>query len=172
MASKKRNTNSFKELVRQIEAYGLKEKLHEIAVKEAQRRPFKHLPKQFSKGILIGNVAIVPKKDTGTRYVYIIADMVQAKVLYESIALKQTAIMVAHHLAEESVVPTHILEKDTHFASQLFKITNANRMLKMALKQKDDNRAEIYQQRLDDANYLADNIKKEIQQNFSNTFAS
>ena len=158
------------ELVKQIEAYGLKGKLADLARKEEAKRPFRHLPKQFSKGILIGNIAIVPKKSTGTRYVYVIVDMLEAKILHEDINLKQTAIMVAHHLAEESVVPTHILEKDTHFASQLFKITNAKRMLKMALKQKDDNRAEIYQQRLDDANYLADNIKKEIQQNFSNTF--
>ena len=50
-----------KELVRQIEAYGLKHKLAELARKEEARRPFKHLPKQFSKGILIGNIAIVPK---------------------------------------------------------------------------------------------------------------
>ena len=77
-----------KELVRQIEAYGLKHKLAELARKEEARRPFRHLPKQFSKGILIGNIAIVPKKHTGTRYVYVIADMIEAKVLYEHINLK------------------------------------------------------------------------------------
>ena len=49
------------ELVKQIEAYGLKHKLAEIARREEKRRPFRHLPKQFSKGILIGNIAIVPK---------------------------------------------------------------------------------------------------------------
>ena len=60
-----------------------------------------NLPKQFSKGILIGNIAIVPKKWTGTRYVYVIADMMEAKVLHEAINLKQTAILVAHHLADD-----------------------------------------------------------------------
>ena len=61
-----------KELVKQIEAYGLKNKLAELVRKEEAKRPFRHLPKQFSKGILIGNIAIVPKKSTGTRYVYVI----------------------------------------------------------------------------------------------------
>ena len=60
------------ELVKQIEAYGLKNKLQDLARKEEARRPFRHLPKQFSKGILIGNIAIVPKKHTGTRYVYVV----------------------------------------------------------------------------------------------------
>ena len=54
------------ELVKQIEAYGLRNKLADLARKEKERRPFRHLPKQFSKGILIGNIAIVPKKHTGT----------------------------------------------------------------------------------------------------------
>ena len=40
------------ELVKQIEAYGLKGKLADLAHKEQARRPFRHLPKQFSKGIL------------------------------------------------------------------------------------------------------------------------
>ena len=46
------------ELVKQIEAYGLKGKLADLALKEQSKRPFHHLPKQFSKGILIGNIAI------------------------------------------------------------------------------------------------------------------
>ena len=79
MATKNKQ-KSFNELVRQIEAYGLKDKLADLAHKEEARRPFRHLPKQFSKGILIGNIAIVPKKHTGTRYVYIIADMIEAKI--------------------------------------------------------------------------------------------
>ena len=83
------------ELVKQIEAYGLKHKLAELARREKQRRPFRHLPKQFSKGILIGNIAIVPKKYTGTRYVYVIADMMEAKILYEQVSLKQSAIIIA-----------------------------------------------------------------------------
>ena len=73
------------ELVKQIEAYGLKHKLVELARKQEAKRPFRHLPKQFSKGILIGNIAIVPKKHTGTRYVYVIADMIEAKLLYEDV---------------------------------------------------------------------------------------
>ena len=87
------------ELVRQIEAYGLKTKLADLAHKEQSRRPFRHLPKQFSKGILIGNIAIVPKKWSGTRYVYVIADMMEATIIYDDINLKQTAILVAHHLS-------------------------------------------------------------------------
>ena len=73
------------ELVKQIEAYGLKHKLAELVRKQEARRPFHHLPKQFSKGILIGSIAIVPKKHTGTRYVYVIADMVKATILYNHI---------------------------------------------------------------------------------------
>ena len=42
-----------KELVRQIEAYGLRHKLAELAKREVAKRPFRHLPKQCSKGILI-----------------------------------------------------------------------------------------------------------------------
>ena len=104
------------ELVRQIEAYGLKNKLAELARKEEARRPFRHLPKQFSKGILIGNIAIVPKKHTGTRYVYVIADMIEAKLLYENISLKQTAIIIAHHLAEEKQSPDLVINYDTHLS--------------------------------------------------------
>ena len=102
------------ELVKQIEAYGLKGKLAALAHKEESRRPFRHLPKQFSKGILIGNIAIVPKKSTGTRYVYVIADMLEARLLHEDINLKQTAILVAHHLADEKTIPTNIPVSYTH----------------------------------------------------------
>ena len=41
------------ELVKQIESYGLKNKLAEVAKRSESRRPFKHLPKQFSKVIFI-----------------------------------------------------------------------------------------------------------------------
>ena len=108
----------FNELVRQIEAYGLKDKLADLVHKEQAKRPFRHLPKQFSKGILIGNIAIVPKKHTGTRYVYVIADMIEAKILYEDINLKQTAILVAHNIADGYEAPAIVLEHDTNFASQ------------------------------------------------------
>ena len=167
---KKNKHKPFSELVKQIEAYRLKDKLADLAHKEEARRPFRHLPKQFSKGILIGNIAIVPKKHTGTRYVYVIADMVGAKLLYEDINLKQTAILVAHHLADGKNLPEQVIEHDTHFASQLFNITNAKRMIKMAQKERDDSMEEIYVQRLEDAHRLADEYKGKIQEIFQYTF--
>ena len=160
------------ELVRQIEAYGLKNKLQDLAKKEEARRPFRHLPKQFSKGILIGNIAIVPKKHTGTRYVYVIADMMEAKVLHESINLKQTAILVAHHLADDKSIPSNLLELDTKFASQLFDIQSAKRMIKEAQKDKDELTEDVYWDRLDAANRLADECKSNIQQIFNSTFGA
>ena len=160
------------ELVRQIEAYGLKGKLAALAQREQSRRPFQHLPKQFSKGILIGNVAIVPKKHTGTRYVYVIADMLEARILHEDINLKQTAILVAHHLADEKTVPTNILELDTKFASQLFDIQSAKRMIREAQKGKEDLSEDVYWDRLDTANHLADECKGRIQQIFNDTFGA
>ena len=158
------------ELVRQIEAYGLRNKLAELARKEETRRPFRHLPKQFSKGILIGNIAIVPKKHTGTRYVYVIADMVGAKLLYEDINLKQTAILVAHHLAENKSTPDEIMEYDTHFASKIFEIQSAKSMIKQAQKEKNTIMEDAYIQRLEDAHRLADEYKGKIQGIFQSTF--
>jgi len=168
--TKKNKHKPFSELVKQIEAYGLKDKLADLAHKEEARRPFRHLPKQFSKGILIGNIAIVPKKHTGTRYVYVIADMIEAKILHNDINLKQTAILVAHHLAEDNEPPHQVIEYDTHFASQLFNITNAKRMVKMAQKERDDSMEEIYSQRLENAHILADEYKGKIQEIFQSTF--
>lgn len=158
------------ELVKQITAYGLKNKLKKLAKKEQAKRPFRHLPKQFSKGILIGNIAIVPKKYTGTRYVYVIADMIEAKLLYENINLKQTAILVAHHLADGNYVPDNLLEMDTYFASQLFNIQSSKRMIKEAKKEKDETKEAVYYDRLDSANSLADKYKGDIQQIFNHTF--
>ena len=160
------------ELVKQIEAYGLKSKLAELVHKEEARRPFHHLPKQFSKGILIGNIAIVPKKHTGTRYVYVIADMLEARILQEDINLKQTAILVAHHLADEKTVPTNILELDTKFASQLFNIQSSKRMIREAQKENDELKEDVYWDRLDTANHLADECKGRIQQIFNDTFGA
>ena len=160
------------ELVKQMEAYGLKSKLADLAHKEQARRPFRHLPKQFSKGILIGNIAIVPKKHTGTRYVYVIADMLEAKVLHEDINLKQTAILVAHYLADGRHIPNNILELDAKHASQLFDIQNAKRMIKEAQKNKDEQMEDVYWDRLDVANRLADECKGNIQQIFSDTFGA
>ena len=160
------------ELVRQIEAYGLKSKLADLAHKEEAKRPFRHLPKQFSKGILIGNIAIVPKKSTGTRYVYVIADMLEARLLHEDINLKQTAILVAHHLADDKPMSSNILDLDTKFASQLFDIQSAKRMIKEAQKNNDELSEDVYWDRLDTANHLADDCKGQIQQIFSDTFGA
>ena len=160
------------ELVRQIEAYGLKGKLAELARKEESKRPFHHLPKQFSKGILIGNIAIVPKKHTGTRYVYVIADMLEARLLHEDINLKQTAILVAHYMADNKQVPTNLLELDTKFASQLFDIQGAKRMIREAQKNSDEMSEDVYWDRLDTANRLADDCKARIQHIFNDTFGA
>ena len=160
------------ELVRQIEAYGLKDKFASLAQKDEKRRPFRHLPKQFSKGILIGNIAIVPKKHTGTRYVYVIADMIRAKILYDNINLKQTAILVAHNIADGNDEPGQILELDTHFASQLFNITNAKRMMKMARKEENEASEEVHLQKLQQAHDLADEYKAKIQGIFQSTFST
>ena len=158
------------ELVKQIEAYGLKGKLADLAHKEQARRPFRHLPKQFSKGILIGNIAIVPKKHTGTRYVYVIADMMEATVLHDDINLKQTAILVAHYLADGKNIPNNILDLDSKHASQLFDIQSAKRMIREAQKSKDELTEDVYWDRLDVANRLADDCKTNIQQIFNDTF--
>ena len=160
------------ELVRQIEAYGLKEKLANVAKRNEQRRPFRHLPKQFYKGILIGNIAIVPKRTNGTRFVYVIADMVKATILYDSINLKQTAIIVAHNIADGNEPPTEILEHDIHFASQLFNITNAKRMWKIARKGGNEEDEEVFLQKLQHAHHLADDYKARIQQTFQSTFST
>ena len=160
------------ELVKQIEAYGLKNKLADLARREEARRPFRHLPKQFSKGILIGNIAIVPKKYTGTRYVYVIADMLEARILHEDVNLKQTAILVAHYLADGKAVPRNILDLDTKFASQLFDIQNAKRMIREAQKDEDELTEDVYWDRLDVANRLADDCKSRIQHIFNDTFGA
>jgi|TARA_R110001592_G_scaffold19803_4_gene80736 hypothetical protein len=159
-----------KDLVKQIEAYGLKGKLADLAHKEQERRPFRHLPKQFSKGILIGNIAIVPKKHTGTRYVYVIADMLEARILHEAISLKQTAIMVANYLADNKGIPNNIIDLDTKFASQIFNIQSAKLMIRDAQKNKDEQSEDVYWDRLDQANLLADDCKSKIQQIFNETF--
>ena len=160
------------ELVKQIEAYGLKHKLAEVARKDETRRPFRHLPKQFSKGILIGHVAIVPKRSEGTRFVYVIANMMRAQILYDNINLKQTAILVAHYLADNQEIPDNIIEHDIHFASQLFNITNAKRMWKIARKGGNEEDEEVFLQKLQHAHHLADDYKARIQQTFQSTFST
>ena len=158
------------QLEKQIQHYNLAGKLQTLAKQHEQRRPFRHLPKQFSKGILIGNIAIVPKKATETRFVYVIADMIEAKVLYDNISLKQTAIMMAHYLAEGQHMPDYILEIDNHFASKLFDITNFKRMMKQAQKDNDEDQEFIYENKLVEANRTADELKRKIQASFNSLF--
>ena len=158
------------QLEKQIQHYNLAGKLQTLAKQHEQRRPFRHLPKQFSKGILIGNIAIVPKKATETRFVYVIADMIEAKVLYDNISLKQTAIMMAHYLAEGQHMPDYILEIDNHFASKLFDITNFKRMMKQAQKDNDEDQEFIYENKLVEANRTADELKRRIQASFNSLF--
>ena len=158
------------QLEKQIQHYNLSGKLQTLAKQHEQRRPFRHLPKQFSKGILIGNIAIVPRKATETRYNYVIADMIGAKVLYDNISLKQTAIMMAHYLAEGQHLPDHILEIDNHFASKLFDISNFKRMMKQAQKDNDEDQEFIYENKLKEDNRTADELKRRIQASFNSLF--
>ena len=103
---------------------------------------------------------------------YVIADMMEAKVLHEDINLKQTAILVAHYLADGKNIPANILELDSKHASQLFDIQSAKRMIKEAQKGKDTLVEDVYWDRLDVANRLADECKDRIQQIFSDTFGA
>jgi hypothetical protein len=159
------------ELIKQIESYNLSSKLKSLAEKDVSKRPFRHLPKQFSKGILIGNIAIVPKKHTETRYVYVIADMVEARVLYNDISLKQTAIMMSHYLAEGQNPPTNLEDEDKQFASKLFDISNFKRMQKEAKKSNDEDIEFIYENKFVEANRAADELKHRIQSNFNSLFS-
>ena len=159
-----------KELQRQIEAYGLGDKLKKLAEHDERTRPFLHLPKQFSKGILIGNIAIVPRRADETRFVYVIADMVQARIIYEDIFLKQSAILIAHHLADGKTMPEKVLDWDTDFASRIFDIKSYKAKLRSAEKNGDDDQSFIYENKFREANRQADAIKQRIQDLFDATF--
>jgi hypothetical protein len=158
------------ELIRQIKAYKLDDKLQELARNNEQQRPFHHLPKQFSKGILIGNIAIVPRRADETRFVYVIADMVQAKILHEDIHLKQSAILIAHYLADGKEVPDRILDLDSQFASRIFEIKSFKLKWRSSEKNKDESQSFIYENKYIEANLKADEIKEKIQTVFDNTF--
>lgn len=158
------------ELVKQIESYNLRLKFKQLEEKDQTVRPFRHLPKQFSKGILIGNIAIVPRKHHEGRYVYVIADMVEAKILHEEVWLKQTAILVAHYLSEERNPPQNLLKLDLEFASKLFDIRNFKRFYRMAKKEKNEDKAFVYENKFLIANDKADAIKGRIQDIFDDTF--
>ena len=163
-------SNKHTALVKQISDYNLRDRLKDLAERELKKQPFRHLPKQFSKGILIGNIAIVPRKVDESRFVYVIADMVNAKILYDCINLKQTAILVAHHMADNMSVPRYILDIDEHFASKIFEIKNFRRFVKSAQHDKNDAQEFIYTEKLKQANRQADRLKCEIQSTFDDTF--
>ena len=80
---------------------------------------------------------------------YVIADMLEAQVLHDDINLKQTAILVAHYLADGKNIPHNILEMDTNIASQLFDIQSAKRMIREAQKGKDEQMEDVYWDRLE-----------------------
>ena len=96
--------------------------------------------------------------------------MIEAKVLYEEISLKQTAIMIAHHLAEGNDPPAHLVDQDKAFASKLFDITNFKRMQKEAKKQQDEDLEFVYENKFVEANRAADELKRNIQSNFNSLF--
>ena len=102
---------------------------------------------------------------------YVIADMIEAKVLYDEISLKQTAIMIAHHLAEGNMPPSHLVDQDKAFASKLFDITNFKRMQKEAKKQQDEDLEFVYENKFVEANRAADELKRNIQSNFNSLFS-
>ena len=158
------------ELLRQIAAYNLDDKLKALAEHDEKHRPFRHLPKQFSKGILIGNIAIVPRRADETRFVYVIADMIQARIVYEDIFLKQSAILIAHYLADGKTMPENILRWDSEFASRIFDIKSYKGKLRTAEKSGDDDQAFIYENKYREANRQADAIKQKIQDLFDSTF--
>jgi hypothetical protein len=158
------------ELIRQIKAYNLDDKLQELARNSEQQRPFRHLPKQFSKGILIGNIAIVPRRADETRFVYVIADMMQAKILHDDIHLKQSAILIAHYLADGKEVPDRILDLDSQFASRLFDIKSFKMKWRAAEKLNNEAQAFIYENKYIEANRIADELKENIQILFDSTF--
>jgi hypothetical protein len=158
------------ELLRQIAAYNLDDKLKALADHDEKYRPFRHLPKQFSKGILIGNIAIVPRRADETRFVYVIADMIRARIVYEDIFLKQSAILIAHYLADGKTMPENILLWDSEFASRIFDIKSYKGKLRTAEKSGDDDQAFIYENKYREANRQADAIKQRIQDLFDSTF--
>ena len=101
---------------------------------------------------------------------YVIAEMLEAKILFQQVSLKQTAIIVAHHIAEGKNPPQNVLDFDTHFSSKLFEIQSAKTMIKQAEKEQNEAQEAIYSQRLEDAHRLADEYKGKIQDIFHSTF--
>jgi len=158
------------ELLKQVKAYGLASKLKILAQQDEKQRPFRHLPKQFSKGILIGNIAIVPRRVDETRFAYVIADMIEAKILYEDVCLKQSAILIAHYLADNKTVPDNIISLDTQFASKLFEIRQYKLQWKRYEKEDNDGMSFIYENKYVETGRRADEIKQQIQEAFDSKF--
>ena len=79
---------------------------------------------------------------------------------------------MAHYLTDGKNLPDNILELDTKHASQLFDIQSAKRMIKEAQKNKDELTEDVYWDRLDAANHLADECKGKIQHIFNDTFGA
>ena len=75
-------------------------------------------------------------------------------------------------MADGKNIPNNILDLDSKHASQLFDIQSAKRMIKKAQKSKDELTEDVYWDRLDVANRLADDRKTNIQQIFSDTFGA
>ena len=96
--------------------------------------------------------------------------MIGARILYEDINLKQSAILIAHYLADGKAVPDHIQRMDSEFASRLFEIKNYKRFHKAALRARDDDKEFVYENKLTETHRQADAIKHEIQRNFDSTF--
>lgn len=151
-----------------IKQYRLEPKLKELAKKDREHRSFKNLPKQFSKGILVGNIAVVPRQISPSRFVYLVADMTRAEIVYDHIYLKHTAILVAHYLADEKEVPKYIVDLDQRFASKLFEIQNCKRICKSA---KPNSEQEfIYENKLAETHISANRIKKLIEHEYNVIF--
>jgi len=96
--------------------------------------------------------------------------MIKAQIIYDDIHLKQSAILVAHHLADDKSVPENILRWDTDFASRLFDIKSYKSKLRTAEKNQDDDQAFIYENKFREANRQADAVKQHIQDLFDSTF--
>jgi hypothetical protein len=96
--------------------------------------------------------------------------MIQARIVYEDIHLKQSAILIAHHLADGKTVPENILNWDSEFASRIFDIKSYKGKLRSAEKNGDENQAFVYENKYREANLQADAIKQKIHNLFDSTF--
>ena len=67
-------------------------------------------------------------------------------------------------------MPEHLLDNDKRFASKLFDISNFKRMMKEAIKLKDEDSEFIYENKFVEANRAADALKHQIQANFNSLF--